>query len=263
MFDDRKPETRPAQLPGTCLVRPIESLAQPGNLALRDADARIGDPDDQLPFRSGRRRDGDRPLRRGELDGIVQDVQQDLHQAVPVGPDRRQIRSDLPDDVQPFFGDPFRDDGQGVVEHLFDGQRLRPEMCLAQLDSGEGQEIVDEAVEALGVFMDRPQERTGLLPIVESALLERFDETDDRREGGSDLVGDVGHEIGADPFELLESRHVVEDQHGFPLPAGLAAEGGDGHVHHDRPVIPQTDLLADGLFPLPEPFQGVVEFDCF
>ena len=104
---------------------------------------------------------------------------------------------------QPFFGDPLRDDGQGVIEHLSHGQRLRPEIRLAQLESREGEEIVDEAVEALGVIMDRPQERTGLLSIVDGALLERFDESDDRREGGFDLMGDVGHEIGADPFEFL------------------------------------------------------------
>ncbi len=162
-----------------------------------------------------------------------------------------------------FLGNPRRDDGQDLIERLFDQQLLQMELHLTQLDAGEGQEIVHEAVQALGVFPDRPQKFPGRLPVVDGALLQGFHETDDRRERGSDLMGDVGHEIGADPFELLQSRHVVEDQHGFALPAGLAPNGGDRHVHHDRPVIPQTDLLADGLFPLPEPFQGIVEFDYF
>ena len=53
-------------------------------------------------------------------------------------------------------------------------------------------------------------------------------------------MGDVGHEIGADPFELLQARHVVEDQHGFALPVGLILNGGDRHVQHDRIVVPQA-----------------------
>ncbi len=84
--------------------------------------------------------------------------------------------------------------------------------------------------------MDRPQERTGLLPIVDGALLERFDEADDRREGGFDLMGDVGHEIGADPFEFFQPRHIVEDQDGFALPVGLILNRGDRHIQDDRIV---------------------------
>ena len=89
------PSPVPPRLPGTGLVRPVEPFAQPGNFAFRNADARIGDPDDQILFRAGRRRDGDRSPFRGEFDCIVQNVQQNLYQLVPVGPDRRQVLTNL------------------------------------------------------------------------------------------------------------------------------------------------------------------------
>ncbi len=90
VLDDRKPKPGTAHFPGTRLVRPVEPLSQPGNFTLRDADARIGDPDGQKSLRTGRRRNGDFPAGRCEFDGIVQDIEQNLHQPILVRPYRRE-----------------------------------------------------------------------------------------------------------------------------------------------------------------------------
>jgi hypothetical protein len=60
VFDDREPEPGSSQFSGTRLIRPVEPLTQPGNVAFQNANARVGDPDDQIPLHAGRCRDGDR-----------------------------------------------------------------------------------------------------------------------------------------------------------------------------------------------------------
>ena len=124
----------------------------------RNADARIGDPDDQIPFRAGRRRDGDRSPFGREFDCVVQNVQKNLYQLVLVGPDGRQVR---PISLTSFY---FFSDIRSATtvrrlsKRVVDGQSLRMQVGLAQFDAGEDQKIIDEAVETLGVFMDGSQE---------------------------------------------------------------------------------------------------------
>ncbi len=45
VLDDGQAEAGPAQLPGSCLIRSVEALRDPGQILGRDADAGVGHRD--------------------------------------------------------------------------------------------------------------------------------------------------------------------------------------------------------------------------
>ena len=138
------------------------------------------------------------------------------------------------DHVQDTLGDPG------------EGHALEAEAHLAQLDIGDRQEILHEAVEPLGVPRDRGEEFLRRLPVLDGPLLQRLDEAQDGRQRRLDLVGHVGHEIDPHALQFLEARHVVEDEHRLALGRIDAPHRGDAHVEHDGFILAQFDLLRDG-----------------
>src|SRR5205814_3989510 len=90
---DRKPHAQPTRL------RRIERLEQARRLGLAEADARILDRDDRpeaiVTLLEGRAHDQPAPLRRDlphGLDGVQQQVQEDLLELDPIAQHRRQVR---------------------------------------------------------------------------------------------------------------------------------------------------------------------------
>src|SRR5574341_2075658 len=112
-------------------------------------------------------------------------------------------------------------DGDRSVHHLGQADRPAMERDLAELEVGEVEQVVQEAIEALGVLVDYLQKRTRVLPILEPSFQEGLKVSLDRREGGAELMGDIGHELGPDRFEAAQLGDIVQhqDDSGCPLPA--------------------------------------------
>ncbi len=80
----------------------VEGLEDFLLLALGDARTRIGDFQQQIIL-NATNGDVDLPTRRGELDGVAEQVAERLGQAVGVDLDLRQVGLDLQRPGQPFF----------------------------------------------------------------------------------------------------------------------------------------------------------------
>jgi len=108
---------------------------------------------------------------------------------------------------------------------------------------------------------DRAQEFPRRFPVLDGPLLEGLDETEDGRQRGLDLVGDVGHEIHPHALQLLEARDVVEDEQGLAFAARDAAHAGDGHVKDVRGLLAEDDLLRDGPAGRPVLIEGLLQIE--
>ncbi len=74
-------------------------------------------------------------------------------------------------------------------------------------------------------------------------------------------MGHVGHEIDAHPFEFLQPRDVMEDEHGLRLLSRGAFDRRDRHVQDAGRKGPQGNLPMNGLFASQEPVQGILQFN--
>src|SRR5262249_57135491 len=93
--DDGQPEPGPAELARSGLVDAIEALGDPRKIGRWDSDASVDDVD--LDVALGRLLDADRhaaALGR-VLDGVVDQIQQDLNEPIAVGEHQRQIARQL------------------------------------------------------------------------------------------------------------------------------------------------------------------------
>ena len=78
----------------------VEALEDPPLGGSRDADAMVLDRDAHLSAEVARPdADGDIPAIRTELDGVVEQVDEDLAEALLVRPDRRQVVADIDDEL--------------------------------------------------------------------------------------------------------------------------------------------------------------------
>ena len=96
--------------------------------------------------------------------------------------------------------------GQGRFEHRAD--RAAAEQVLALLalllHPGQGQQVLENGVQTLGVLGDDPEELLPLLAVVHGAVQQRLDVALDGSDGRFQLVRDVGHELAADTFQPLQ-----------------------------------------------------------
>ena len=102
--------------------------------------------------------------------------------------------------------------GQNFFRQRTQFDRLQIQFDPAGFQRGNGEQILDEQVEPLGVALDDFQETLGDFGIVARAVEQRFDVALDERERRAQFVADVGDEFLARAFELLEPRQIVEDQ---------------------------------------------------
>ncbi len=110
---------------------------------------------------------------------------------------------------------------QGLGDQLVRGHALPVQSDLPGLDVGQGEEVVNEAVEALGIGLDGLEEFFPLPGILGGGPLEQgLHVADDGRQGRPDLMSHVGYEVHAHPFELFEAGDVVKDHHDLSLVGG-------------------------------------------
>src|SRR2546428_85299 len=164
--------------------------------------AHVGDGDLDSTARARARAEGDAPALGRVFHGVVHEVDEDLSQPITVGEHRRQVRRELATEGYAAALGLWVDDRQHRLGDLVESRRGELQRHPAELDVGEVGQVVEEAAEALGVTEDDLEEPSRVLPLLEGAREQRLEITVDRGQRGAQLVGDVGHELGAD---LLES----------------------------------------------------------
>jgi hypothetical protein len=182
-------------------TNPVEPLEQVGHLP--DRDARPGVADGQLHRTAGGpQTDRDLPLER-ELEGVRQEVQDDVLPHVPVHVDRLGKRGAVHD--QPQAGLLARGAEVAGQVRRQGGQvgRLIRRLGAARLDAGEVQEGVDELEQAESVAVGRLQRRAmfgcqRLMGVGQGVL----DRAEQEGQGGPELVADVRKEGGLGPVEF-------------------------------------------------------------
>jgi hypothetical protein len=176
----------------------VERLEQPGHLVGRDAVAVVGDHDRHPAL--GRRPAGDADVApmAAVLDGVGGQVQQHLLEPLVVGLDgpaavarRRGLDGD------PAFGGQRPDQVDGVLDDLEHVHRLGRERQAAGLDSGDVQDLVDQAEQVPPAAQD-VVDALGLL-LAELLELEQLPEAEDGVQRGPQLVAHLGEEVTLGP----------------------------------------------------------------
>jgi hypothetical protein len=258
----------PSPVPGTlwssALGQPSERLEHA--LALLDRHARpfVGDIDEPLVVLDGAG-DGDLAAVRSELDGVADEILDDLAKAQIVGLECRTVAEVEPHRDRPWrhrrceVGDHLPQDGGDVERHP--DQRDQP-----GVEPAHHQQIIDQPRQPISVAVDETQVCPEHIARGLADVEEMVDGTHDRRQRRAELVGDGGDEPQPCLGELIEQGRpflgelagvlLVSEQ----LAQSLLVTDAVGHVP-DRPHPPR-DLVVlhdrDGLH-LEHPVVGQVD----
>ena len=117
--------------------------------------------------------------------------------------------------------------GENFFHERMQCERVQVQVHPPGFQRGNGEQILDEQVEPFGVALDDFQETLGDFGIVARAVEERFNVAFDERERRAEFMADVGDEVFARAFELLEPREIVEDEdRAFAFAGGIGDDGG-------------------------------------
>ncbi len=156
-----------------------------------------------------------------ELDGVAEQVGEDLAQAGHVSDDRlRRSRSDQVGQIQPLFARLRRQQVEGALDALAQVERLVLEIEPVGLDLGEIQDVVDDRQQRLGAVANGLGEFA--LFGVQGGVQQQAGHADDGVHGGANLVAHGrqegalclvgGHRRGLRLLGRLEQPGVVEGQ---------------------------------------------------
>ena len=138
----------------------------------------------------------------GELDGVADQVEQDLPQPAGVADQGvGHLRLHVVDQLQPFPVGPHGQGPQGVADRRPQGEVGHVQLELAGLDLGEVEQVVDHAEQVVGGRLDRLE----VLPLVlgQGRVEGQLGHAEDGVHGGADLVADVGQELVLGPVRRL------------------------------------------------------------
>jgi hypothetical protein len=198
---DREPDPRAGRrLAGAgCTVEPLEDAL---GLFGRDTDALVEDAHQHLVVPERRRLDPDGRGRRRELHRVRHQVLEDAGGRDPVCEDV-EVVGNRGLEVAPVEDVPELLDG--VVDERADGAALDPDLQLAALEPGEGEQVRDEVIEARSGDRDALDQLAPALvrqgvPVGEQRLREPLD----RGQRRAQLVRDGRDEVGLQPVELAQ-----------------------------------------------------------
>ncbi|OPZ06763.1 MAG: hypothetical protein BWZ08_02215 [candidate division BRC1 bacterium ADurb.BinA292] len=153
----------------------------------------------------------------GELDGVADEVDQDLLGAVEVGVGEQFLGiggADLEGEVQAGAGRLDAGEAFDLAQEFFDREVVDQEIHAAGLDAGDVEDVVNELEQVLGRGEGVGDVLALLLGAFAQALQDQLEEANDRVEGGAQLMAGIGEEftlglIGAREglvhlFELFE-----------------------------------------------------------
>ncbi len=117
--------------------------------------------------------------------------------------------------------------GKDLFHERSQGHRLQVQFHPARLQRGNGEQILDQQVQPLGVARDDLEETLGHLRIIARAVQQRLDVALDERQRRAQFMADVGDEFLARAFELLEPRQIMEDEdRALAFTGGIGDHGG-------------------------------------
>ena len=168
-----------------------------GHVLIRDADAGVGDRQDQRPVAVYSRRDRDFAAFGGELDGVGDEVEQNLLDLGLVGAERRQI-------VRRLYGhlDAALQGLLGEETRRALARRRHIDLFLLQLQPAalglrHFEDVGDDAEKMLAAVDDvrRIAEVAFVFHRAEHLVLHHFGEADDGVQGRAQLMAHVGEEL--------------------------------------------------------------------
>lgn len=247
VLHDGEAETGAALFAGSRGIHAVEAFEDAVQGFAGDAGSVVGDPEFGAGGTGiGLGANGDAAAGAAVLDGVVDEVEKDLLKAVEVHAEGKVFRDDIDELDLAVSGagrEVFEDAGDEGME--FAGLTVHDD--LAGFELGDGEEILDEEGEAVGVFFDGLEEAEGDFGIVSGAVDEGFDVAFDEGEGGAEFVGDIGDELAAGAFEFLEAGDVVEDEDDEAM-ARVAVAGGGGVDLEDAGMgAVEFEFVAEGL----------------
>ena len=255
---DRQAETRAAGRPAARPVDAIEPLEDTVEVALRDADALVGDADlDPVVDTPGANLH--RAARLAVLDGVLDQVADRRHELTPITDDDQRVRlanirlhRRQRRDRDPVASGQFRDSIDAGPDHVGDSDRLVRALG-SHLDAGQLHQIVDRAAGTIRLG-EHARDHAG--DRVEVGLVDqRLGKHRQRADRRLQLVRDVGDEIGARLLDPAPLRDVVHERHAVPV---WQRPGGDDERHLrrteqlDRAVrhragAPELEVMFDRL----------------
>ncbi len=226
VLDDGQAQTGASLLPRSGGVDTVEALEDARERLLGNARTVIDDRDfDGIPRGIETGGDGDVALGAAVLDGVVDEVDEHLLEAVEVGADGKGFGNFVGEGDEPGAGA-----GGEVFEHAgCEGAEVAPlavDDAAALFELGDGEKILDEEGEPVGVLLDGLKEFEAENGVVAGSIQEGFDVAFDDGDGCAEFVAHVGDEFAAGGLEFLEACDVVEDEDDPALRAGGVLEGG-------------------------------------
>ncbi len=188
---------RPRPVPPYCRVVEEfglgEFLEQGDDLALRDADAGVGDREPEAAG-VGRLEARRHPAGVGELDGVGDQVGEYLAQPVGVAaPRASRLRRDLDRKIQPLVLGDGREAVTHRLGHPLDVEVLLGQLQLARLDLGEVEHVVQHRQQLLARLAHHVKPLA--LHIGEVAALHHLGHRQHTVQRRADLVAHVGQEL--------------------------------------------------------------------
>ena len=186
----------------------------------------------------------------GELDGVAEEVDQDLLQAQGVALHGTQGHRRWADAQGQALG--AGGGRQQAVHSLEEGRRIEGpglQAQLAGLDLGEVEDIVDDPQQGLAGGLDALDH--GGLVVAQAFATQQLGQAEDGVHGGADLVAHVGQEFAlgpggglggllGEPQLRLQSdalANVVDHAQMTGALTGLQGQGGDGHADPDHAAV--------------------------
>ena len=130
------------------------------------------------------------------------------------------------------------------LDHVAQGRRLHVHDDLAGLEPRDGEQVLDEEGEAVGVAVDGLEEPDHGLALIHGAAEQRLGVALDQGERGSQLMADVGHELPALILQALVLRQVVKHEQGAREDAVGVAQGHGADLERPGRRARQIDLVV-------------------
>ncbi len=114
------------------------------------------------------------------------------------------------------------------------------------LQAGQGQQVLDDGIQPVGLSGDDLQETVGVFSFVHGTAEQGFHGALDGRDRGFQFMRDVGDKIAADVLEALQPGDVVEHHQRAEVLAPGVTQGRPVRLQEEfRPADKQGEIRFD------------------